>query len=136
MKKKVKKRGPNVRTAIRKQLLTQEIAKILSTEAHNWFTIIQSRENTVSERLNSMEQSAMPYNAIQEIKGEISKLTYSVQKNTRAIESLLNFFNATKRFLNEVDNEKSTCEHKRKDHAEGVGIFCLDCGKQLPPNYR
>lgn len=114
MNKQTKKRGPNIRTAKRKQLLTQEIASILSAEAHGWFTIIQSRENRVSQRLNSIEQSAMPHDAVQEIKHEMSKMTYAVNKNTRAIEKLLDFFNATKRFLKEVDNEKTNVKIKNE----------------------
>ena len=105
-KNKRKRLGTSLKTLNRRELIKQEIYGILHTEAHKWFELINSREETAMKRLNSMEQSAMPYNAVEEIKSQISRLSYTISKNTRAIESLLGFFNATKGFLNEQEENK------------------------------
>jgi len=80
--------------------IREDIYRILHKEAHNWFEIINTAEENTKKRLNAIEHAAMPYYALEELKTEINKLQYSIGRNTKAIEDLLNFFNASKNFLN------------------------------------
>lgn len=87
-------------TLLRQQKLKEEIYAILHKEAHEWFRIIESRENTVSKRLSSIEANGVPEGILEELKKDISSLRYVVNKQSKAIEDLLSFFNVSKDFLN------------------------------------
>lgn len=103
----VKPKRFSSKSLMKQEQIRQEVYAILHKEAHNWFGMIRGIEDNSNKRLNAMEQSAMPYNALEEIKDEMRKMTYSISKNTKAIENLLNFFNVSKQFLNDENKIKS-----------------------------
>lgn len=93
-------------TISRQQKLKDEIYSILQKEAHNSFKFIESRENAVSKRLAAMEANGVPDGILEELKRDISALRYTMNKQTRAIENLLSFFNVSKELLNASDDNK------------------------------
>ena len=86
-------------TLSRRQQIKEEIYSILKTEAHDWFSFIESRDNTLTKRLNSIEANGIPDGVLEEIKKNIHQLRFSLRRTTAAMESLLNFFNISKEFL-------------------------------------
>lgn len=95
----------NKTTITRQQKIKDEIYIILKKEAHQWFSFIDSRENTLSKRLNSIEANGIPDGVLEDIKRDISQLKYTIRQQTKAIENLLSFFNASKQLLNMDENE-------------------------------
>jgi hypothetical protein len=100
--KKARKLAPS-----REQEIRQEIFVILHDEASKRFNAMAGREETLQKRLDSIERAGVPEGTLEEIKREISGLKYIVNKQTRAIESLLSFFNASKGFLTMDEQKKN-----------------------------
>jgi hypothetical protein len=92
---------PSVKKLNRQAQLKDEIYGILHKEAHNWFSFIQTREDSLQNRLNAIEQAGIPAGTLEEVKRLISKIEYRQRQQQKAMEGLLSFFNITKDFFSE-----------------------------------
>lgn len=99
MNKGQRKRTPNVRTQSRQQQIREEVYSILHEEAFKRYKSINEREDNVSKRLSTLEQTGLPDQALGEIKTAISQIRYMQNQQQRAMQGLLNFFNITKDFF-------------------------------------
>ncbi len=84
------------RTVSRQNKLKDEIYTILKKEAHQWFSFIESRDNTLTKRLGAIEKAGVPDGVLEQIRMDISGLRYTINKQTKVIQSLLDFLNASK----------------------------------------
>ena len=106
----VKKKTARVKSTTKKDNLLggkirEQVYLILAKESFEAFRTVrnssESTFNTLTERLNAVEQAGIPKNTLEELKGLISRISYKQHQQQRAIEGLLQFFNITKNFFEE-----------------------------------
>lgn|SRR3990167_6007899 len=109
--KKIKRVG--IKTISRQQQIRDEVYGILHKEVHNWFSFIDSREQTLQKRLNAIEANGIPDGILEELKRDISELKHIMRQTQKAMEELLRFFNVTKDFFNPSEEDKKATDWEK-----------------------
>lgn len=94
-----RRKGPNVRSAQRKNKIRDEVYEILRHEAHKIFVAKNLSEDGLAKRINALESAGVPQSELDFIKTAISQIRYKQYQMQKAMEGLLQFFNVTKQFF-------------------------------------
>jgi len=97
---------PNKRTVARRQALTGEIADIIQIEVRRQLDFLRSRDNTLQDRLSTIEKQGVPEGVLEEIYKAMSQIRYAQRKQNDAIEGMLKFFNVSKEFFSEQQSKE------------------------------
>lgn len=100
-----KTKKPTKAELLRTEKLRQEIFSIFQETAHQYFKMMESRDDVLQKRLNSIEQIGVPENPIQEIKTLISGIRHKQHLMEKGFRELLSFFNISQEFFNEAKKD-------------------------------
>lgn len=90
----------------------KEMSKHMQDELVRREDLRNQRVDTLMQRLASLEATGIPRDKFEQLEMLLGRLTYTIQKNTRTLEGILQFFQMSKRFVEETTKNKEDAEVK------------------------